>query len=53
MKYAFIHDHSHIYRIATLCYVLDVSQRGFYDWRNRPDAPRTKRAPFGALQINH
>lgn len=41
MKYAFIHDHSRSYRITTLCYVLDVSQRGFYDWRNRPDAPRT------------
>ena len=40
MKYAFIDDERDSYQVTTLCRVLGVSRRGYYDWIDRPDSAR-------------
>ena len=39
MKYAFMHQHSGIFRISSMCRVLEASRSGFYAWRQRQDHP--------------
>lgn len=41
MKYAWIADNSHCYRIARMCTLLNVSRSGYYDWRCRKPSQRT------------
>lgn len=36
MKYRFINDHRHEFRVATMCRVLRVSRGGFYQWVHKP-----------------
>lgn len=36
MKYRFINDHRHVYRMAILCRVMQVSRGGFYQWVYKP-----------------
>lgn len=40
MKYRFINDHRHEFRIATMCRVLRVTRGGFYQWLNKPLSDR-------------
>lgn len=38
MRFEFIRDHAHQFSIRTMCYVLDVTTSGFYEWRDRATA---------------
>lgn len=40
MKYRFINDHRHEFRIATMCRVLRVTRGGFYQWVHKPMSDR-------------
>ena len=40
MKYRFINDHRHMYRVATMCRVLRASRAGFYAWLHKPLSER-------------
>ncbi|RZZ87198.1 IS3 family transposase [Pseudoxanthomonas winnipegensis] len=40
MKYRFINDHRHEFRIATMCRVLRVTRGGFYQWLHKPLSDR-------------
>ena len=40
MKYRFINEHRHEYRIATMCRVLKVARAGFYAWLHQPNSNR-------------
>ena len=38
MKYRFINEHRHEYRVATMCRVLKVARAGFYAWLHQPNS---------------
>jgi putative transposase len=40
VKYRFINDHRHEFRIATMCRVLRVARGGFYQWLHKPLSDR-------------
>lgn len=42
MKYRFIHEHRHEFRVATMCWVLCVSRGGFYQWWHQPISNRDR-----------
>jgi transposase InsO family protein len=42
VKYAFVDDERDFYSVTTLCRVLGVSRRGYYDWVDRPDSARVQ-----------
>ena len=43
MKYRFINEHRHEYRVATMCRVLKVARAGFYAWLHQPNSNRVNR----------
>ena len=40
MKYAYIQETHHQYSVSRLCYLLEVSTSGYYDWCDRPMSSR-------------
>ena len=40
MKYRFINEHRHEYKVATMCRVLKVARAGYYAWLHQPDSNR-------------
>jgi len=42
-KFAFIHEHRHVWPVRLQCRVLSVSVSGFYGWRSRKPGPRAQR----------
>jgi transposase InsO family protein len=41
MKYAFVAEQAAHYPVTTLCQVMLVSRRGYYDWLDRPESKRS------------
>lgn len=40
MKYRFIDDHRHVFRVAPMCRMLQVTRGGFYQWLEKPESDR-------------
>lgn len=40
MKYRFIDDHRHVFRVAPMCRMLEVTRGGFYQWLEKPESDR-------------
>lgn len=55
MRFLFIQAHARIYRIVTMCRVLEVSRAGYYAWRARPLSARVRanQALFDRIQEVH
>lgn len=51
MKYAFIRAHSKQYKVNRMCRALDVSESGYYGWRERPESARSRQNRTVIAQI--
>jgi putative transposase len=40
VKYRFINDHRHVFRVAPMCRMLEVTRGGFYQWLDKPESDR-------------
>jgi len=40
VKYRFIDDHRHVFRVAPMCRMLEVTRGGFYQWLEKPESDR-------------
>mgnify|MGYP000113676054 CR=1 FL=1 len=50
MKYRFINEHRHEYKVATMCRVLKVARAGFYAWLHQPNSNRAIEA-LASLEV--
>ena len=55
MRYDFVEAHRERWPVRLMCRVLRVSPAGYYDWRRRPQSPRTQRreALVAAIKAVH
>lgn len=51
MRFVFIQAHARIYRVRTMCRVLEVSRAGFYKWRAQPLSARVQADAVLAARI--
>jgi putative transposase len=53
VKFQFIAEHSQEYAITLLCKALEVSQSGYYTWKNRPVSQHCREDAHLAAEIQH
>jgi transposase InsO family protein len=53
VKFQFIAEHSQEYSITLLCKALEVSQSGYYTWKNRPVSQHCREDAHLAAEIQH
>jgi transposase InsO family protein len=51
MRYAFIQQHKDAYPVRLACAILEVSPSGFYDWRDRVPAGRSRRRAALTVEV--
>ena len=53
MRYAFIKEHRHGFRLLSMCWVLKVHRSGYYAWLKDPQSPRALENAKLSTQIRY